>query len=311
MRMRAMVFVVLIVLIWLSSPLYSEVYSGLTGKVVDEETGKGVKGVRVYIYQKGIHDSRLKTDVNGEFRFMQIPPGIYTISFYPPPPYALDDEDNMYENITIEPGKISTFFKEVRQGGTLEIMVYDRANSAPISGVDVYIKGASLAIRRTIDDSLTDKDGKFKKDQLPPMKFDLVLQKDGWGMKIIPDVEIFSKQVTSLEIDFDSVSSANLKGYIKCKDTLKGINEVLVIVFRLDKYGWAHTYTCADGSYSMLNIEPGLYSISIIGFKTINDIREKFEISKNVTIIQNQLTTINFTVDCSNEIEYKKREKNK
>jgi hypothetical protein len=134
--------------------MYSEVTSTVTGKVVDEETEKGIKDVKVvlYKYTGSIYvprDDIYRTVTNSERKFtvFEIPPAIYKISFFPPSPYAWKKETkdpSAYDEIVVEGGKNISIFKKLKIGGVLKIRTFDLHNNEPIAGVDLHLKGASF-----------------------------------------------------------------------------------------------------------------------------------------------------------------------
>jgi hypothetical protein len=83
------IFIVFSIFLWLKIPVYSELTGTVTGKVMDEETGKGIKGVLVVLQRIRRYPGYwINTDNDGSFTIFDVEEGIYKISFCPPSPYA-------------------------------------------------------------------------------------------------------------------------------------------------------------------------------------------------------------------------------
>jgi 5-hydroxyisourate hydrolase-like protein (transthyretin family) len=284
----------------------AEVKSNVHGKVIDGETGQPVEGVEVCL----VHlNAWAKTDKDGKFIFYEVPPGQEEISFSPPSPYAYEKTDNAFEPIFIEKGKNLYILKKLKYGGVIEIEMSDPGTNSPVEGVDVNIKEISLNRQTLISDSYSDSNGKFKLDGLAAGEYTVILQKDGYGMKILPGIEIRAKQTTSFKVIFDSTSPARVTGQVICQETGVPLKDVLVSVDRIDQYGWAYTYTLVDGQYSMFDVEPGFYEITLFGIKEENGKKEEFPIIKKTHIFKDYPAVVNFNVDCTFEYERKKKEK--
>jgi 5-hydroxyisourate hydrolase-like protein (transthyretin family) len=286
--------------------LNAEVKSSVYGKVIDGETGEPVEGVRVCLVRL---NAWTKTDKDGKFIIFEVPYGQEEISFSPPSPYAYEKTENAFQPIMIEKGKNLYILKKLKYGGVIEMEMFDPGTSSPVAGVDVNIKEISLNRQTLISDSYSDSNGKFILDRLAAGEYTVVLQKDGYGMKILPGIEIKAKQTTSFKVLFDSTSPARVTGRVICRESGVPLKDVLVSVDRVDQYGWAYTYTIEDGRYSMFDIEPGFYEITIFGLKEENGEKEEFPIIKKTHISKDYPALVNFTLDCTFEYERKKKEK--
>jgi 5-hydroxyisourate hydrolase-like protein (transthyretin family) len=303
-QLRKLCFSIAVLFLLTGLHLNAEILSNVYGEVIDGETGEPVKGVKVCLFKI---NKWAETDVNGKFCIYEVPAGKEVIGFYPPSPYAYEKTENFEEPILIPHGKNLHIFKKLKYGGVLEMEMYDIPSNSPLEDVFVNIIGAALHLQNLISESYSDKNGKFRLDRLSPGKYTVILRKDGYGMKILPGIEIQAKQMTSLRVNFDSTSPPRVSGRVICKNSSVPLNDVLVSVDRIDEYGWSYAYTDEDGCYSMFDLEPGIYSITIFGLKEKNGEKEKFKITKKILITKDYPTRVNFTVDCIFAYEKKSR----
>jgi 5-hydroxyisourate hydrolase-like protein (transthyretin family) len=285
--------------------LNAEVKSNVFGKVIDGETGEPVEGVRVCLVRL---NAWTKTDKHGKFIIYEVPPGQEKISFFPPSPYAYEKVENSGQPIMVERGKNLYVLKKLKYGGVIEMEMFDPGTNSPVADVFVNIKEINLNLQKLKSESYSDSNGKFTLDRLDAGEYTVILRKDGYGMKILPGIEIQAKQTTSFKVLFDSTSPARVTGKVICRETGEPLKDVLLSIHRINEYGWSYTYTLDDGNYSMFDMEPGLYKITIFGIKEKNGKKEEFPIIKKTQITKNYPAVVNFTVDCTFEYERKKKE---
>ncbi len=285
--------------------LNAAMLSNVFGKVINGETGEPVKGVLVCLTRFYVC---AKTDKNGKFVIPNVPPGQQYIGFDPPPPYAYEREEIHEHPIMIREGKNLFFLKKLKYGGTLEMDLFETPSNTPLKKVLVNIKGAFTNRQYLRKDRYSDDNGKFKLDQLDAGKYTINIRADGYGMKILKDIDIQAKQTTSLQVPFDTTSPARVTGQVICESSSEQLKDIEVIVERIDQYGWAYTYTNESGFYSMFDLEPGLYEITISGIKKVNGQEEDFLITKKAIIKKEYPASVNFTVDCTLEYDRKRKE---
>lgn len=305
------IFIVFLIFLGLRIPVYPELTGTVTGKVMDEETGKGIKGVLIFIRAIGFHRGyRIDTNNDGSFTIFEVEAGIYRIIFCPPSPYAwakVTPDNSTVETITVEGGKTLTIFKKLRVGGTIEVRAFELPTKKPLAGVEINLYGVDSRLRKRGKGRFTDSNGKLGTNGLDEGKYTLDARLAGYGMKFI-EYEIKLKETTIIEIPFDSNSTTGVFGYVKCKQDGTPLVGIGVGVDREDKYGWVDCYTDKNGFYSTIDLEPGDYTIDIVGTnpdeKTEDGDDVSIFISKPVKIIQGEKMQVNFSLDCS--IEYRK-----
>lgn len=304
MRRRILLLAIVFVFLLFSfhNSLFSTVYGSIYGKVIDEETGKGVKGVKISLFQPGFDFTiTAETNENGEFIFPEVIPGRCRIGFWPPSPYAWPLFKDRYQTIYLERGKNLYIVKKLKHGGVIEGRVYDISTGAPIEEVEIQIVGGGPN-----EYPVTDASGKFRMDRLYPGKYEVIAWRIGYGMKTKKDVEVKTKEITTVEIPFDSNDPTRVSGEVRCIDSGEIVKEVLVYVERKDEYGWSNTYTDKNGRYLIIGLEPGIYEIGISADKKINGKVEEVCFSKTVNIHKGKTTIVNLEVDCSSYLPFKK-----
>jgi len=290
----------LIGLIFFSLSAFSNILSNVSGKVVDAEDGKPIKNVLVHLVDIERNTFDCTTDEKGEFLFKWIQTGYCKIGFFPPAPYAWERDGNEMHPFDHKAGRITYITQKLVHGGILDLTLIDVSTNTPLEGFDVYVKGASAGLSTRVYWQPSDKQGKYRMEQLIDGKYELTLTKDGWGMKVIPDVEIHLKETTSMTIQYNTPDASKLEGVVKCEESGEPLSNIFVGVNRLDKYGWAHTYTDDDGRYKFLDLEPGNYKVKVIGLKDkIDDDEHSVYIRKNIEFGKRCRPVINFNVDCT------------
>lgn len=282
--------------------VWSTVYGSISGKVIDEQTGKGVKGVKISLFQPGSDFTiTAETNENGEFVFSEVIPGRCRIRFFPPYPYAWAPRDREYEPVFLEKGKNLYIIKKLKHEGIIEGKVYDVSTGIPLEGVEINVVGGGA-----LEMPKTDNQGRFRKDRLYPGKYEVIAKMIGYGMKIIKNVEVKSKETTFVEIPFDSKDPTRVVGTVRCIQSGDPLRNALVDTERKDEYGWTHTYTDEEGKYMVVGLEPGIYEICVIGVKKTESKEEDVYFCKTVAVNKKSVTVVDLYVDCSLEFPYKK-----
>jgi hypothetical protein len=302
-KIKVLVFAVFLG-VFATFPVYSEIYSSVLGKTIDEETGVGVKDVEVGYSTMNYRSNLIKTDKNGEFKFEMVPPGNGSLVFFPPIPYACE-KGYRSSPVSVEIGKNVYIIYKLKYAGILQVNCFEPATNKPLAGVEIFIRKASLNIQNKIIDIHSDINGKITINRIDPGKYDFTLEKEGFGMKVIKDVEIRSKEITTMRIPFNSQSPTRIIGKVKCLGTGNPLKDVSVGVCQNETTG-SDSYTDENGNYTMLDLEPGKYDVIIIGLKKVNDEIEDVFIKKVVEVMLGQTLIVNFELDCS--MDYEKRE---
>jgi len=99
--------------------LSGKIWGNILGKVVDEETGKGVEGVTVYLG----NETWTETDKNGKFYFKSVYPTDYYLRYEAPFPYEAQltyrdkQEPARKDYITLAEGENKYIVRKLKKGG--------------------------------------------------------------------------------------------------------------------------------------------------------------------------------------------------
>ncbi len=161
--------------------LDATIYGSISGKVIDEVTNQGIKGVKIGLWCPNRRHmcAETITDKNGNFRFDMLKPGNYKLKIYPEPPYAYKDK---FDEINLEKGEIIVnFIKVLNYGGAIAGTVYDGDGITPLEGMRVSAySGISWAT------SWTDNQGHYRIEKLlPDNNYKVEIEQDGYINKII------------------------------------------------------------------------------------------------------------------------------
>jgi len=298
----------LTILAFFSQPCSGEFFSTVYGKVIDEETGIGIKGVTVRIALVAKKIGQSITDDQGKFVINNIPTGKYGIVFWPPKPYAWDDIDyskfqkNPFvpkgmQTIHVEKGKNLYVLKKCKIGGVLELKTFEKGTNIPIEGVKILIREIQTGL--TARNNRTNSEGFYRLERLPAKKIEFVLHKEGLWWRHIKDIEIQYNQTTTVDVPYDMTSLNRISGKITCQQSGEPLKDILISIGSLDTRGWERCYTDENGNFSMLDMEPGRYELTVFGFRETNGQKEEVDIDKNVFLFKDQPLTVNFVLDCN------------
>jgi len=297
----------------LFQPLSATIYSKVSGKVVDEKTGKGIEGVSVKIF-KSITNSFAETysDKKGEFSIPDVPSGIYGILFEPPEPYAWDNLDyrRMAYNkpmfptgmkvFTVPKGENVYILRKCKIGGVLEIKVFEKDTDLPIKDIDIHIEGANWGL--ITDHHNTNSQGIYRLSRLSAGKIDISMKIDGIWIKKLKNVEIKFNKTTRIDVPYDLKSRTKITGSLKCEGAREPLNDVMVFID-----GEKEESQCRsdkNGLFSMLDMKPGRYEVGVVGYLKIDGKEKRIDFTKNVLLTKGNPVNVNFILDCS--IKYRK-----
>jgi len=291
--------------------LNSTIYGTIEGRVIADDTGEGLKGVKVYLTEAkyGGHFGRAVTDENGYFKIGMVKEGLYKLAFVPKPPYisgtipepsppplAVHKLQKIPKDIiTMEKGNILYFEKILRLGGSISGTVYKKENGiSPLAGAEVLIH--STDVSSYSHSTKTDSNGKFKLEALEPDgEYLVVAIVFGYARKNINSVIVEAgKETSGIDFIIDFTDKTCLEGIVISSIDGKPIKNVNVHVFKENELV-ASVHTDEDGKYSVLAMQPGIYTIMI----PYGGYESKISTKKNIYIEKEKTTTVNFSLDRS------------
>ena len=175
-QMRRTIFCAMVVLAILAGPLFSNsgenksasgIYMRVTGRVIEKETGKGVKGISVTINNKiDGNDLTADSDKDGYYEIEMVPPGIYEVLIVPihqtcPYPLVLEKKP---EDFTVSIGRnITRLNIYLIKGGSLSGRVFGPDGFTPFCDGTITIVNALKG--KLVEFNLLN-EGKFRFDGL-------------------------------------------------------------------------------------------------------------------------------------------------
>ena len=259
-----------IVVITLTSRLFPIIYGSVSGTVTDEDTGKGLPGVRVNL--NGRSNLYSETDKEGKFAVKLLKPGKYSISFTPLFPHCCLTQGE----IDIEPGKNVIFNASAKIGGTIRGNVLYSDTKKPFPGVSInaFARFAGMAKETSKDDGsyfLGVDNGRFCPS--PDYCIEAKCNIPNVAYKVLLGVIVEKGKETKAEdILFDLNDPTGIDGFITSSLNGKPLIGVHIYIINLDKrypitdrfVRMGDIYTNSDGYYYINNLEPGTYLIHML-----------------------------------------------
>lgn len=265
---RTMIFVLMAV-VFSANPLYSIIYGSVSGVVTEEDTGKAVSGVSIFV--SGPSRVTVETDKDGKFLAKPLRPGQYTIMFVPGYPHCNIEPDRIF----IEPGENIVFNKVLQIGGTIRGRVLHSGGNAPFPGVSVqaFARFAGSEFDDTREDGsyFLGDGGRLCPSTGYYIKFDCKVPNVAY--KVLFGADVAKGTETNIaDVVFDLNDPTGIEGYITSSLDGKPLSGVQIAVAHGDKkYPGADedvkvgdVYTTAAGYYNIKNLEPGNYWIYIL-----------------------------------------------
>lgn len=293
--MRRISVNILVALTILASPLFSNtgegrsasgIYMRVTGRVIEKETGKGVKGVAVTINNKiDGNDLTADSDQDGYYEIEMVPPGIYEVLIVPihqtcPYPLVLEKKP---EDFTVSIGRnITRLNIYLIKGGSLSGRVFGPDGITPFC--DGTIKVVNALKGKIIELNLHD-EGKFRFDGLHCLTHDkfnfiVLVSPNGYAnvarsFQIKPGEEIkdfnFTVGVGDIQIKGNVVSAIDNKPIIGAEIHIHSLDR------HIEKTADAYIKTDESGNYSVLGFKnTGAIEIAIFhdNFLTVTVTKE-------------------------------------
>jgi hypothetical protein len=284
-----------IIVIFAKIPMYSEIYSTVYGKVLDDKTEKGIKGVEVKIFS-GITSKSTITDEKGEFNFYEVKPGELRFAFFPPPPYAMPLLNDLYDVSKVERGKNLHIIKRLKCGGSLKGRIYDK-NSNDI----IRISHIGLLFHYPFWTEVNN-NGEYCIEQIKPGIHTLIINPYGYGPREIENFEIKECEVTEFNFAFDYNSPTKIIGNISCEDSGIPITNFKVFLEYKEMELTSLTYSNENGNFIFRDVIPGNYEISMSGYikndPTATAQKELKRFKKNFEVFNGKTSIVNLDVKC-------------
>ena len=265
-------------------------FGTVIGYIVDADNGERVKE---YFYVQLLPTDEINekvdwwTDKNGRFS-KKVQPGIYVLFCYPclASEYSIDPDYRNFpeirQEIKVEKGKITQFYKKAYRAGKLKIVIVDPTGSK--INPKNYLNDVNIGI--DLDRILPDgrirgiwgspssrlghlSEGEYTMAQLYPgiynMEVDFLFSYLGYPTKRFENIYIEKNEVTEIKVALDLADKTGVYGKVV---DLNGnpVEEVSVGVYELDERKdfrlSAGTLTDSNGDFKIIGLREGLYEIS-------------------------------------------------
>jgi len=193
----------------------------------------------------------------------------------------------------MEKGNILYFEKVLRLGGSISGTVYKKENGiSPLAGAYV----STLSKRNDSKGKETDSEGSYKIEALEPGRAYLVsVSFFGYAMKHIDGVRVEAGEETSgIDFNIDFTDRTGVEGTVTSSVDGKPVRHAYVYVIRENEFVTS-VHTDEDGKYSVLALEPGIYTLRA----SIASYEPKPSIKEHIYVEKGKVTTVNFSLDTS------------
>lgn len=270
--------------------------STIRGKVIDEDTGEGIEGVEVTVFKGITSMKQTYTDKNGEFFIYGVDPGQIDLMFLPLPPYAMPSYHKSRERYNLARGKNLYVLKKLAIGGVIEGRIYEASTGLPIK--DSEIRGIWAQNQLPPDYSI-DEDGNYIIEQLEPGIYKLYVRVNGYGARMIKDIEVNKNKSTKIDLPFDKSSPTRITGKVTCISSGRPVANLRVHLNSVNLSTLA--YTDANGEYVFCDILPGECEVYVIGEDEnepdISKASKTFLKKRNLT--KGRGVTVNIEINCN------------
>ncbi|NIO49988.1 MAG: hypothetical protein GTN73_11245 [Candidatus Aminicenantes bacterium] len=245
----------------MSAPINLEetIYRTISGRIVDELTGKGVEGIIITI---NLEDRQIRTDKNGLFKFENVPTdGKYEIRvIIDKEPYCTQ----MLEFDVIMEEKKNVILKDIiaMRGGAIEGTIKEE-DGTPVSSMNIKVFAENEI--PGVYGACPDKDGFYCVSKLPPGK-DLKVVAACWNVskgcgKIVKEGIRIEKDRTTKGVDFVIPDEPTcIYGKVVSRE---GKPFCAHLTFWKDSEDMGNLMCDSLGSYSMRIHESGSYRIHV------------------------------------------------
>lgn len=276
--------------VWYSKA-QAAVYSSISGRVIEEDTGKGVPGMDIRI-RSGDWGKETFTDQNGFYEIRDLTPGTYLLYPSSNDPslarYYLDLGKEGMEVILPAGKNVVNQNFILKVGGSISGHVYQNDGVTPASGVGVGVVVGAF----TGQGIETNPDGSFFINGIPPSNnVEVNVGVRGLYNPEVKTVQVVSGQTTT-GVNFKlPPTDTGIVGTVTDADTNAPIADADVDVYDSNGVVLSVTgYTDANGIYKIFGLPPGVY--------TLHAIAVGYEITKTntVSVISKQIVTFNFSM---------------
>jgi len=286
------VFVIFPLMLASHDSAYAELYSGISGYVLAEDTGKALPEVKVFIEdENGVILKQVVTNEKGQYIFMNLKAGTYKIGFT----HDKYISTKSFLNVTLPKGKnVVNVNYSMLQGSSVAGKIINGVTQEPLRKVRVEITCLNNAPElRKFGGTFSNDNGNYRIDGLPSSEKCIVeASMDGAPIQK-KETKLAKGSVTSLDIIFQIDDKTGISGHISTKSGL--LPEYFYGIWIKDSNGndIAYGQSDAPGNYSIKGLLPGIYNITVIWTQPLPNPKNWLH-KENVMVETGRITTVNF-----------------
>lgn len=267
----------------------AEIYSSISGRVIGEDTGKGVGGVTVEAIGKKRYSAESNED--GTYIIQNVlSGGKYALHFSAMGTRYITELPKIIIDVPLGKNVVNVNYV-LKVGGGVSGTVYKSDGVTPLNRVGVSVMRENTpdgeVSDATLGGALTDETGKYVVMGMTDGDYTVWTMIPGIGV-IRKDVTIEKgKTVAGVDFIFRFDDITGVSGYVRSSvDNKPIINAKVDIDIDGEEIGYA--YTDDTGRYSIVGIKHGIYSVG--AFLPVGGFIEK----KNILIEKGKSTEVNF-----------------
>lgn len=254
----------------------SENYISISGRIINRETGKGIPGLDIEIFNiHGGNDFECKTDQDGNFKIENVPKGVYTFETFKL--YSGCPKDlvftEMPKDIDVSSGKsIKNLKIYLQRGAIISGYVYGPDGVTPLKNIELEISPWPSRVSST---TVTDDKGKYIFTGIEGGKMTIFQNSPGY------EIESVCRKVkpgnTYENVNFIlGTGKVSVKGKVVSAENNQVVTGAHVyFMYRkiYENYSSGVAETDSNGDYSLLGLKyPGTFQLSIVkeGYQSKN-----------------------------------------
>ncbi|NOY64545.1 MAG: carboxypeptidase regulatory-like domain-containing protein [Nitrospirae bacterium] len=272
----------------------AEIYTSISGKVIAEDTGKGIPEVGIVAERtEGKETYYATTDSEGKYVLKDLKPGNYIISFYKRRSFYISEKKSL--KVYLPRGKNLVNVNYVLKiGGGVSGVVYN-ADGTPVSEalISAEVSDARPEWVNSVG-QLIGSDGKFLILGVPESDRCVVKVELRGHAPLTRIVKIQKGKITenvNFTVRWDD--KTGISGKVISTVDNKPLKGIWIVLFdRADK-GVASTTTNETGEYSIVGVQPGVYNV-VAFWPAIPPKPEDMIKMTDVVIEKDKMTVLNF-----------------
>ena len=295
----ALILAIVIINLLIPKNLEATIYGSISGQVFTEDTGKGLKDVKVYLFEQnsGRYPDEKTTDKKGRFSFDLVEEGEYILAFITDwhTGYYIDIDATRYipgkEIIKLKKGQHIEVKIKALLGGAIRARLRKRDGTlfVPLPDKAAHILFYGEPLEGKILMEVPDKPGEFFVNAIPPAVYRFEARIEGHAIRELENVKVEKGKTTEIEFSIDLSDPTGIEGKVISAVDGEPIRAEHLSVYRdEEKVSPFHMWTDENGYFSIVGLSPGRYMVFC----------RKARI-KDILVVQGEKTWVNIEIEDS------------